>query len=164
MPKCLKKEPHVPYGPLAKHGGYSIAHKAELLQRRPEIQQYLKTVRRDLIRDLAPEGEIHLSAARRIILDRLFSKLSTVRLLEAWLAENPAQILEAVAATGLWLSTNTAILKDLLALGLDRKVLEAEATPLDAILADYAPGGRLAGPAVPSGAPEEAGGGEGESK
>jgi hypothetical protein len=76
-----------------------------------------------------------LTAARRIILDRLFSKLATVRLLEAWLTENPNQILMAAAATGLWLSTNTAILKDLLALGLDRRALEAEVLTPDELMA-----------------------------
>lgn len=145
MSKYVKKADRdkLPHGPLGRHGGYSVAHKDELIRRRPEIAVYLKTVRLGLARDLCPEGEEHMTTARRIILDRLMSKLSTVRLIEAWLAENPAQILAAASVTGLWLSTNTAILKDLLALGLERRALEVQ--PLDAILADYAPGGRLAG-------------------
>ena len=130
MSKYIKKadREHAPYGPLAKHGGYSVARKDELVRRHPEIQLYLKIIRRDLIRDLSPEGEEHLTAARRLILDRLMQKVATVRLIEIWLAENPSAILAAASVTGLWLSINTGILKDLLALGLDRRAIDV--TPL----------------------------------
>jgi hypothetical protein len=60
------------------------------------------------------------------------SKLASVRLVEKYLAENPKEILAAASVTGLWLSINAAILKDLLALGLERRALEADVlSPLE---------------------------------
>jgi len=122
----------LPKGPLARHGGYSVAHKDELLRRRPEVRRYLKALRRDLLRDLCPEGEEHLTAARRCLLDRMLGKLATARLIESYLAEHgllrpdryKEGLLEGHSILALWMTLNAQITKDLLALGLDRKALE----------------------------------------
>jgi hypothetical protein len=133
MGKYVKKASRVPYGPLAKHGGYSTARKDELIRRNPEVQRYLKVVRHGLVRDLCPEGEEHLTMARRVVLDRLMQKLATARLVETYLAEHgilrpdklAERTLEAHSVTTLWLALNNQIREDLKLLGLDRKVLEA---------------------------------------
>jgi len=132
MGRYVRKVDRAPYGPLAKHGGYSVAHKDELLKRHPEIQRYLKVVRRGLIRDICPEGEEHLTMARRLVLDRLMGKLATVRLIETYLAEHgilrrdklELKVLDAEPITTLWMSLNHQIRQDLELLGLDRKPLE----------------------------------------
>jgi hypothetical protein len=144
-------------GPLARHGGYSVAMKDELLRKRPEILRYLKRMQRDIVRDICPEGEEHLTAARRCILDRLFSKLATARLIEAYLGEygilrhdrlENQKILEGEPILEVWLALNNQITKDLQVLGLDRKALditELTATELaEAIDADVkGPGVRV---------------------
>ena len=149
MGKYIKKADRVPYGPLARHGGYSVAHKDELLKRHPEIQRYLKVVRRGLIRDTCPEGEEHLTMARRLVLDRLMQKLATARLIETYLAENgflrrdraAQKVLEAEPIMTTWLALNHQIRLDLQLLGLERKALDITLTTdrmSDAILADLA--------------------------
>jgi len=141
MGKYIKKADRIPYGPLARHGGYSVAHKDELLKRHPEIQRYLKVVRRGLIRDTCPEGEEHLTMARRLVLDRLMQKLATARLIETYLSENgflrrdraARKVLEAEPIMTTWLALNHQIRLDLQLLGLERKALDAELTVLDVI-------------------------------
>lgn len=134
MGRYVKKadRDRIPGGPLARHGGYSVAHKDELIRRRPEIRLYLKVVRRGLIRDVCPEGEEHLTMARHIVLDRLMQKLATARLIEEYLAEHGIlkpkanrKLLEAQHITTLWLALNNQIREDLKLLGLDRRPLEA---------------------------------------
>ena len=160
MGKYIKKADRGPYGPLAKHGGYSVAHKDALLKRHPEIQLYLKVVRRGLIRDTCPEGEEHMTMARHVVLDRLMGKLATVRLIETYLSENgiirrdklALKILDAEPITALWMSLNHAIRQDLELLGLDRKPLDITLTPADLadeIMADKAARAAEKGPVVP---------------
>jgi hypothetical protein len=134
--KRLKEgEEKLPGGPLARHGGYSVAMKDQLLRRRPEILRYLKRTQRDIVRDICPEGEEDLTAARRILIDRIMSKLATVRLIETYLGEHGilrrdklegARILEGEPIFQVWLSLNNQIREDLKLIGFDRKALEAE--------------------------------------
>ena len=141
--RTIKRE-RVPAGPLARHGGYSVAHKDELLKRHPEIQLYLKVVRRGLIRDLSPEGEAHLTTARHIILDRLMQKLATVRLVETYLSEHgilrrdrlEQKVLDAEPITTMWLALNNQIRSDIQLLGLDRKSIDVTAMTPDEMLLD----------------------------
>jgi len=126
----------IPGGPLARHGGYSVAHKDELVKRHPEIQLYLKVIRRGMIRDLSPEGEAHLSTARGLLLDRLMQKLATARLIETYLSEHGIlrrdrlehKVLDGEPILTHWLALNNQIRSDIQLLGLDRRSLEA--TPL----------------------------------
>ena len=134
MRTYIPKADRVPPGPLARHGGYSVTHKDKIIRWHQGIQLYLKVVRKGLIRDLSPEGEDHMTTARHIILDRLMQKLATSRLIEHHLAEHPEEILAAASVTGLWMSINNAILKDLLALGLERKALDAIVLSGDALI------------------------------
>ena len=145
----------LPGGPLARHGGYSVAHKDELVKRHPEIQNYLKGIRRGMIRDLSPAGEEHLSTARGLLLDRLMQKLATARLIETYLSEHGIlrrdrlehKVLDGEPILTHWLAINNQIRSDIQLLGLDRVTLEADGSVLEVIEADYAPGGRL-GPAL----------------
>ena len=145
MSKYVKKadRDRIPGGPLARHGGYSVAHKDEIIRRRPEIRLYLKVVRRGLIRDICPEGEEHMTTARHIVLDRLMQKLATARLIEEYLAEHGIlkpranrKLLEAQHITTLWLALNNQIREDLKLLGLDRKPLDA-ALDIHAYIAEF---------------------------
>jgi hypothetical protein len=148
MSKYVKKADRdpLPGGPLARHGGYSVAHRDELLRRNPEITRYLKMVRRGLIRDLSPEGEEHMTTARHVILDRLMQKVATVRLVETYLAEHgilrrdslAKKVLEAEPITTLWLALNNQIREDLKLLGLERRPLEAIILTPDQLLLDAA--------------------------
>ena len=145
MGKYIRKADRdkIPGGPLARHGGYSVAHKDELLRRHPEIQLYLKVVRRGLIRDLSPEGEAHLTTARHLLLDRLMQKLATVRLVETYLSEHgilrrdklEQKVLDAEPITTVWLALNNQIRADIQLLGIERKSLEAVVlTPAELLL------------------------------
>ena len=125
----------LPGGPLARRGGWSVAEKDKLLRRRPEIRRYLKIIQRDIVRDICPEGEEHLTAARRLLLDRLMSKLATARLIESYMAERgivrqdkleQQNVLEAEPLMSTWLSLNLQIREDLKLIGLDRRPLAAE--------------------------------------
>jgi len=114
---------------------FPVIHGAYCPDRLAKEKQYLWAVRRRLLHDLSPEGPRHLSEARHLIIERLLAKLSAVHIIEKYLADNPAELLKAGSPTGLWLSTNNSLLKDLLALGLDRKSIEAEIlTPAELLL------------------------------
>ena len=148
MGRYVKKadRDRIPGGPLARHGGYSVAHKDELIIRHPEIRLYLKVVRRGLIRDLSPEGEEHMTTARHCVLDRLMQKLATARLVETYLAEHgilrrdklAEKVLDAEPITTLWLALNNQIREDLKLLGLDRKPLDAITLTPDELLQEAA--------------------------
>jgi len=137
MPRKKQGQLSAPLGPLARHGGWSWAHGHEIAKRHPEIQLYLKVIRRDLIRDLCPEGEAHLPTAKAILVSRLMQKLATTRIIETYLAEHGLlrrdklekdKILEGEPILTHWLALQTQIRKDLLALGLERRALDV--TPL----------------------------------
>lgn len=170
--KRLKEgEEELPHGPLARHGGYSVAMKDELLRSRPEILRYLKRTQRDIVRDICPEGDVHLTATRRILIDRVMSKLATVRLIETYIGEHgilrqdrlDQRVLEAEPIFGVWLSLNNQIREDLKLIGFERKALEAEAlTPMQLLEAagedaDLAAQGAQEGPQEAREAPIEAG-------
>ncbi len=145
MTKYLKKAERLPLGPLAKHGGYSVARKDEILRRYPEVLRYLKVVQRDIIRDVCPEGEEHLPAGKRVLIDRLMSKLATIRLVECYLGEHgiirqdkvEERILDAEPIMSVWLSLDNGIRKDLALLGLERRALEVEPEDPRVILARF---------------------------
>ena len=114
-----------------------MAHGDDIARRHPEIRVYLKVVRRDLIRDLCPEGEEHLPTAKAILVSRLMQKLATTRIIEEYLSEHgllrrdrltKEKILEGEPIMGHWLALQTQIRKDLQALGMERRAIDV--TPL----------------------------------
>ena len=124
-----------------------MAHGDDIARRHPEIRVYLKVVRRDLIRDLCPEGEEHLPTAKAILVSRLMQKLATTRIIEEYLSEHgllrrdrltKEKILEGEPIMGHWLALQTQIRKDLQALGMERRTLDVTMTPEQMLLDAHA--------------------------
>jgi hypothetical protein len=117
------------------HGAFALVYRDEIVRQFPELTRYTRDVYDGLMEDLAPEGKDTLPVAKRIILDRLLSKLLTAGLLDIYLGQHgilqrgalERKVLECEPAVNTWLAVNHAILRDLQALGLERKELE----PLD---------------------------------
>ena len=141
MPTKRKDAPKRHPGRQIKHGAYALIYREEILKKYPEVARYAMDCRAGLVKDLAPGGPDTLSTARMIVLDRLTAKLLTAGLLDVFLGEHgiirrdrlDQRVLEAEPIVQTWLSINHAILKDLEALGLERKALDAELTVLDVI-------------------------------
>lgn len=67
-----------------KHGAYSINIRDDELKSHPRIRQYLEATRQGLVRDVAGSEE-NLSEQQRILIDRIISKLSIMRLIEVYI-------------------------------------------------------------------------------
>lgn len=138
-----KLSPHRPSGRRPKHGAYAIIYRDEILKQYPELARYTLDCRDGLVKDLAPGGLDTLSMAKQIILDRLISKLLAVGVLDIFLGKNGVirrdrldqRVLEAEPIVATWLSVNNAILRDLEALGLERKALEATPMTIEEVTA-----------------------------
>jgi len=108
------------------HAGYSPIRRAEIIGENKELTRYLRNSREGLILDLG-KTEAELSEGQRILVDRVISKLSLVRVLELALAKHgifkkeAGKTLEAEPVTSLWLSVNTGIRADLQLLGIERR-------------------------------------------
>ena len=119
------------------HGGYSLIHRDALLKEQPRIRQYLEVVRAGLVADVAG-SEDGLSEQQRVMIDRIISRLAICRLIEAYCEKHGVfrrdmlkrkKILELEPALGQnYLAFSNSIDRALVALGLDRKHVEA---PLD---------------------------------
>jgi hypothetical protein len=154
MSKYIKVKDRVKYGMGAlDRGPYAILHSSAVLAAHPEIVSYCNTIRYHLLKDLSPAGPEHLSTARHVILSSCCRKISKMLVIEESLTED--KLLAAGPLLDLWMQLNKAIRDDLRMLGLDRVTLEADASVLETIEKDYAPGGRL-GPALLD-APKEGG-------
>ena len=122
-----------------KHGAGAIVYRKEIIEQFPELVRYARECRADLASDLAPGGEQTLSAAKRIILDRLNSKILTAGLLDIYMGQHgilrrdrlEAKVLEAEPALESWLHVNRAILRDLMALGLERVELKEKVMTIE---------------------------------
>jgi len=133
MPTKRKDAPKRRPGRQIKHGAYALIYREEILKKYPEVARYAMDCRAGLVKDLAPGGPDTLSTAKMIVLDRLTAKLLTAGLLDVFLGEHglirrdrlDQRVLEAEPIVQTWLSVNHAILKDLEALGMERKALEA---------------------------------------
>jgi len=116
-----------------KHGGYSLILKGELAKESPRLLQYLQDSRDGLVRDVAG-SEKDLSEQQRIMIDRIVSRLSICRLIEIYVEKwgafkrgDKAQQgkgleLEPCLGTN-YLAFSNSIDRALIALGLERKVL-----------------------------------------
>ena len=118
-------------GRPTKHGADALIYRDEIIKQYPELVSYTRDCRDGLERDLAPEGADSLPMAKQIILDRLTAKLQTAGLLDIYLGKHgilrldrlDQRVLETEPAVQVWLQVNHAILRDLLALGLERREL-----------------------------------------
>ena len=124
-----------------KHYGYSLPiHRDGIIAEHPELRQWLQGCRDGLIDNLGGV-EDELTQAQQIIVDRVISKLSMVRLIEIYLAKNgilrrdrvQEKILEAEPIVQIWLQVNNAIRSDLQILGIDKRQIESEPTLADII-------------------------------
>lgn len=70
-----------------KHGGYSLISRGKIAERRKYIEEYLRSAREGLIRDLGPT-ERDLTTAQLLLIDRIITKLGVVRLIEEHVNEN----------------------------------------------------------------------------
>lgn len=107
-----------------KHGGYSlIVRQGEFPENRRHIRDYLISVRSGLILDLGPT-EQNLTTAQLVLIDRLTSLLSIVRLMEEYAKEkgglNGGRLSESLRES--YITYNNSIRLTLQALGIDKQV------------------------------------------
>jgi len=125
-----------------RHGGFSLIARDELLKDQPHIRQYLLDCRAGLV-DCVAGSEETLTEQQRILIDRIISKLSICRLIEAYIEKygifrrdmlKKSQVLELEPALGKsYLAYSNAIDRALIALGLDKRNKEAVLTPYEII-------------------------------
>ena len=133
-------------GRPVKHGANAIIYREEVIKKHPELVRYVRATYAALLRDLAPGDPDGLSAARRVLLDRMASLLLTAGLLDTYISKNgiirkdrlEQRVLECEPCVQTLLSVNTAILKGLLALGLERRTLDVTMTPEQMLLDAHA--------------------------
>ena len=123
-----------------KHGGYSLIVKDELLKKHPHLRRHLEDTRSGLCRDIAG-CEANLTEQQRIMIDRIISKLSIVRLIEVYIEQYGAfrrdrlqkdKVLELEPALGnSYLAFSNSIDRALVALGIERKDLAKALTPAE---------------------------------
>lgn len=117
-------------GGQIKHGAYSIVLRKELLEQFPEIGRYCRDTYEGLLRDLSPDGS-ELPMAKRVLLDRLMSQLTTVSMIDTYIGRagvlraDKSGVLAAHPILEQFLSLNNQIRNTLQALGLERAKLEA---------------------------------------
>ncbi|MDW7759453.1 MAG: hypothetical protein SCM96_02315 [Acidobacteriota bacterium] len=115
-----KKKPRKIGRPL-KHGGYSLAVRSGTL---PEdmnrVRRYLEDIRQGLIHDHGGDEDA-IPAGRRILIDRVISKLGVLRVIEEHLGESGILVGDTLAPIlrQNYLAWANSIRLDLVALGLD---------------------------------------------
>lgn len=113
-----------------------------LLTQHPEVLQYLKHLRKGFIQDICPEGEVHMTTAKRLLLDRLCQKVGWSRVIELYLGKVGLVRRDALAKGVLsempiltfWANIGNQIRRDLELLGFERKSLEAEVLSAEALM------------------------------
>ena len=142
-----KAKRRLPPGPLKKPGGYTLAGEEDaLLSKHPEVLTYLRIIRKGLVQDLSPEGELHLTMARRLLLDRAVQKLGWSRIVELYISKTglvrrdalEKGVLEAAPILQFWMGLGNSLRRDLELLGLDRKAMEAEVLTAEALMLEVA--------------------------
>jgi len=112
-----------------RHGGFSLIAKDELLKDQPHIRQYLLDCRAGLVRCVSGSEEM-LTEQQRILIDRIISKLSICRLIEAYIEKYgifrrdmlKKKVLELEPALGKsYLAYSNAIDRALVTLGIDKR-------------------------------------------
>jgi hypothetical protein len=114
-------------GRPAKHGGFSLVHKDELLKEHPYIQRYLRDCRAGIITDLG--GEETMTAMQMVMVDRLISRMAICRLIEAYIEKYGAfnrvaiqqKRLELEPVLASYLSFSNSIDRTLVSLGLEKR-------------------------------------------
>jgi hypothetical protein len=128
----MSKEKRGPGRPR-KHGAYSINIRDDELKNHPRIRQYLEETRQGLIRDVSGSEE-NLSEQQRILIDRIISKLSIMRLIEVYIEKYGAfrqdrfkkdKVLELAPALGQnYLAFSNSVDRALKILGIEKKKAE----------------------------------------
>lgn len=128
-------------GRPAKHGGYSLITRGDMLNRNPHLRAYLTEVREGLIRDFGPREE-NLTTAQRALINHTISKLGVLRLIEEHVQKNGIFRGEDLnpALGKFWLAASNSLRLDLMALGITtrkgeeelslEKYITAKATPV----------------------------------
>ena len=123
-----------------KHGGYSIiVRQGELPENRKHVREYLNLVRDGIISDLGPTEE-DLTTAQLVLIDRLVSLLSVVRMIEEYAKEKGAftgdRLSESLRES--YISYNNSIRLILDKLGIEKRVVE-DIDPIKYIQRDGTP-------------------------
>ena len=129
MSKKKKRGPGRP----RKHGAYSINIRDDELKNHPRIRQYLEETRQGLVRDVAGT-ERNLSEQQRILIDRIISKLSIMRLIEVYIEKYGAfrqdkfkkdKVLELAPALGQnYLAFSNSVDRAIKILGVSKRKVE----------------------------------------
>jgi len=109
-----------------KHGGYSIiVRQGELPESRKHVREYLNMIRAGIISDLGPTEE-DLTTAQIVLIDRLVSLLSVVRMIEEYAKEKGAfsgdRLSESLRES--YISYNNSIRLILDKLGIEKRAVE----------------------------------------
>ena len=134
----------LPPGPAPAMGSFAKL-EGDLAKAHPEIGFWLREVHRSMVEALAPEGEDHMPPAKAILLGRVMAKLSAARMFEQYLAkaglldrkalQGEPGVLQAAPLVTTWLSVQNALLRDLMALGLEKVELQPRVlTPGDLLV------------------------------
>ena len=120
-----------------KHGGYSIiVRQGDLPENRKQVREYLNKIRDGIISDLGPTEE-NLTTAQIVLIDRLVSLLSVVRMIEEYAKEKGAfsgdRLSESLRES--YISYNNSIRLILDKLGIEKRVVE-EVDPIKYIQCD----------------------------
>jgi hypothetical protein len=105
-----------------RHGGFSIAvKKGEFPERRSYIRTHVTGVRDSLVRRLGPT-ETDLTGAQVVLIDRIISKLSIIRMIEEYTRETGAfnrrgELISVLQKS--YLAWSNSLRLDLQALGID---------------------------------------------
>ena len=123
-----------------KHGGYSIiVRQGDLPENRKQVREYLNKIRDGIISDLGPTEE-NLTTAQIVLIDRLVSLLSVVRMIEEYAKEKGAfsgdRLSESLRES--YISYNNSIRLILDKLGIEKRVVE-EVDPIKYIQCDGKP-------------------------
>jgi len=120
-----------------KHGGYELIARAGAgSPEHVEVVEYLIELRADLVSDLGPK-EVDLTAAERILIDRIITKIGICRCMEKHIArlgimDSQGRLRGALKAH--WLAYDNSITRSLAALGIHTRKEEAPRSLSDIIL------------------------------
>jgi len=112
-----------------KHGGYSVIGRDELIQKTGFLRRYLEETRAGLVKDIGGT-EDGLSEQQRVMIDRIISRLSILRLMEVYIEKaGPVHLKGGVVSLQpplikSYLAYCNSIDRALVALGLEKRERE----------------------------------------
>lgn len=123
--------------PQIKHGGYELIARADAGSlEHVEVVEYLNELRADLVSDLGPKEE-DLTAAERILIDRIITKIGVCRCIEKYVSrlgifDKAGRLRGALKHN--YLAYDNSITRALSALGIHTRKEEAPRSLSDIIL------------------------------